>query len=155
MPNRTANCLLDRLRRRTAWFFVLWFAVGLQPCAVAALSELECPHCPDEMTAPSANAHAHHAQSEDISGHAHAADGALEDCDSGPSDCCETDTAAVDGRSQPPAPKDMGDTAELALVFLPSVIAYSPAFEARPDPPHVTRPATGPRLHLIHCVYLD
>ena len=142
-------------RRRTAWLVGLWFAIGLQPCAVAALSVLECPHRADHAHGSGGEAHAHRND-----GHAHAGHGAAEqaepDRQSEASDCCELGDAAFDGRGPGSFAKDLGDAGDVFAAAPTPYLNYAPADEARPDPPdRQSRPLGGRRLHVINCVYLD
>lgn len=142
---------------RGAWLLGLWFAVGLQPCAVAALSTLECPHCPSELHAEDADAaaHAHHGD-----GHAHGSHGTAQqaepDCQAEASDCCELGDAAFDGRNPGSSLKDSSDAGDAFAAAPIPYLSHAPADEARPDPPdRQSRPLCGRRLHAIYCVYLD
>ena len=147
---------LNPARRRGAWLVGLWFAVGLQPCAVAALSALECPHCPSSLDDQAGAAiHAHHG-----GGQAHDHHGAaLQDeseCQTHASDCCELGDAAFDGRGPGSSVKDSGDVGDAFAVTPTPYLNYAPADEARPDPPsRQSRSPSGRRLHVINCVYLD
>lgn len=141
--------------RRTAWLVGLWFAIGLQPCAVAALSVLECPHCPSDGESSGESAHAHHGD-----GHAHDGHGTVQqgepDCQFDVSECCELDEAAFDGRNPGSPIKDSSDAGDVVAAAPAPSLSHAPADEARPDPPdRQSRPRGGRRLHVINCVYLD
>lgn len=148
---------LTTARRRTAWLVGLWFAIGLHPCAVAALSALECPHCPDDLhdTDTNAGAHALHGD-----GHAHGHHDVAQqddpDCQTEASECCDVGDAAFDGRIPGSPAKDSGDAGDVFAATPIPYLNYVPADEARPDPPdRQSRPVGGRRLHVVNCVYLD
>lgn len=121
---------------------VVWVSLGLQPCAVAAVADTDCPHQAREEAAPMA----HH-------DHGAAQDDSL--CDVAESPCCEAGAVTlVDGRSNPAKGDDGGDFEEPPPTFdirLPGEPDRPPdkAVEAAAAPPP-TRP-----LHVLHCVYLD
>ncbi len=143
-------------KRRAAWLVGLWFAIGLQPCAVAALSALECPHCPSQAHEGGDTAHSHHGTGHDAHGEHGAATHGEPDCQADASDCCELDDAAFDGRSAASLAKDLGDTGDMPAVAVTPYLTYAPGDEARPDPPGPRyTPHRGVRLHAINCVYLD
>ena len=153
MAERKSRALITA-HRRTAWLVGLWFAVGLQPCAVAALSALECPHCPSDAHG-SSDAHAHHGDGQAHHGHG-AAQQDEPDCQFEVSECCELDEAAFDGRNPGSPVKDSSDAGEVFAGTPTPHLTYVPADEARPDPPDPqSRPRCGRRLHVINCVYLD
>ena len=40
-------------------FLMLWVSLGIQPCAVAAVGDADCPHCPPEETHSDGHDHEH------------------------------------------------------------------------------------------------
>jgi hypothetical protein len=119
----------------------VWLSLGVQPCAIAAAGDAECPHRAHEGTAPAA----HH-------GHAPAQDDAR--CDVAEPPCCAADAVTVDGR--PGAGKgDNGDdvdgqppTPDCRLLF--DVDRPPDKLSCTTVPPPPARP-----LHVLNCVYLD
>ena len=121
---------------------VLWVNLALQPCALAAGSEHDCPHCPpvheEEMPAH----HGHHGPAE-----------ATKPCASMQSDCCDELPSNVGPRDLDQKVRDLPDQpaviAELAP-WLDTIPIARPLSATGPPAPV----AASPPLHVLHCVYL-
>jgi hypothetical protein len=132
-------------RRVIGLFAAAWASLALQPCAIAAPSEHDCPHCPEETVVAEAAAHHHHGDDR-----AAAADAGTP-CAAAQADCCELDegivnlrTATIDLDDEPPA--------WLASPPLPGTVVRAdrkPANATGPPPPARSVP-----IHVVNCVYL-
>ncbi len=121
---------------------VFWLNLVVAPCAYAIGTEHDCPHCPPEDAAEMAAHHGHH---RDMAGTG---------CDALMSDCDDSGSMALEGRSLQPKPKDK---AELMAV-VPPAFPQAPLDAARfvttaADPPEPD--GFPPALHLLNCVFLD
>jgi hypothetical protein len=140
--------LIKRLRavgtRRTLGVLLLmWVGLGIQPCAVAAVSDAKCPHCPPAVTSDQATLHDHgNAHGESPSGVYATAD------------CCEVDDGTVDAR---PPPADSGSLQKFAAAPPPAMTAMarssSYAVRLSSDPPERRRSSVP--LRILYCVYRD
>jgi hypothetical protein len=152
MTYMRSNRVMHRRRHSRLWPLVaaLWAAVGLSPCALAAVGDLDCLHCPVDAAAGHDNhaMHGEHAdQGHDAPGHG----GAAGDCGD---DCLDAGDSLVDLRGYKSSEKDAGDHVGAATVLafaLPLVTAAKPGGV---DPPAVV-PLPRARLHALHCVYRD
>ena len=128
-------------------FAALWVGLALQPCAIAAVSEHDCPHCPpqaEEKAAP------HESHCDPV---ARVAPGKPPHCDAVQADCCDLEPGTVNGRADTTDADD--ETAALP--------ASEPA--TYPDPGPCADPGNKPGppepsggsvpLHVLKCVYLD
>ena len=118
-------------RRVLSTYIVAWFAIILQPCAVAGELDHDCPHCPPEISHET-----HHQQVKSDS-----------NCEIG-------DRQNLESRSLKINPKDSTNMAAVAIVH------ESYTFDARnsggqqlEDPSGFLVPS-GPPLNVLHCVYL-
>ncbi len=124
----------------------VWVSLALQPCAVAAVSDHECPHCPIEVEAAPAADEDHC----NPAGKNKADDGTS--VPSGQSECCDLDDGIVNVRID-----TTGDDDDLSI--LPTSV---PASQFRLGPCEESGNATGPPdptggsvpLHVLNCVYL-
>ncbi len=120
---------------------VLWVSLGLQPCAVAAVNDAGCPHCPPEYELPMATHGGH-------------SDGVTE-----PSSCagmqamiCEADEAAIDSRIGKIDFDDAGDFVAAVSTTAAIIPLASDNFVAMAsDPPDRHRSAVP--LHILYCIY--
>ena len=140
-------------RPRRLWSLVaaLWVAVGLSPCALAAVGDLDCLHCPDEA---GASGHAMHAAHGDPADNKHDASGhgdAAGDCGD---DCLDAGESLVDARNFKSSTKDADDNFSVAVGAWQAITLACEAATGGVDPPAVS-PVPSARLHAIHCVYLD
>lgn len=124
----------------------VWVSLALQPCAVAAVSEHECPHCPTEVEAATAAIEDHC----DPVRKNKADDGTS--LPSAQSECCDVDDGIVNVRVDTTGDNDN-------LIILPTSV---PASQFRLGPCEESGHATGPPdatggsvpLHVLKCVYL-
>lgn len=123
----------------------LCLCLGLQPCALAALGDAECPH-----------GAAAHAESTDALHEHHAQGGVAEkaDCATAKPSCCAADDGAVDGRASFSKFKDGGQIA-LLLPAAERDLWQRSSGSPEPYPDRVEVRASGPPLHKRFCVYLD
>ena len=120
---------------------IVWVGLGLQPCAVAAVSHVDCPH----RTAGHAEPMAHHD---------HGSGQDNEHCDVAASSCCAADAIAVDCRTNPVKGDDNS-----GIDALPAAPIHYLSLEPDRPPDRQFAAAAGPPpgrpLHVLHCVYLD
>mgnify|MGYP001826465287 CR=1 FL=1 len=135
--------------RRTRAFGLLvavWVSLALQPCAIAAVSDHECPHCPVEVEATPAAIEDHC----NPAGKIKADDG--RSLPSAQSDCCDLDNGIVNVRLDTSGDHD-------DATFLPTSV---PASQFRLGPCEDSGNATGPPdstggpvpLYVLKCVFL-
>ena len=123
----------------------VWVSLALQPCAVAAASDHDCPHCPVEVEAAPAAIDDHC----NPAGKIKADDGTS--LPSAQSDCCDLDNGIVNVRLDTSGDDD--------VTFLTTSV---PASQFRLGPCEESGNATGPpdptggsvSLHVLKCVYL-
>lgn len=132
--------------RAFALLAAVWVSLALQPCAVAAVSDHECPHCPVEIVAESAP----------IRDHCNPAVTDTADNGAGSpsaqSDCCDLDDSIVNVRLDTSGDDD-------GSIVLPTCV---PASQFRLGPCEESGSATGPPdptggsvpLYVLKCVYL-
>ena len=123
----------------------LWVCLGIQPCAVAAVSDADCPHYPPELPAPEPEQASHcggSAKAADVP-HAVVAD-----------ECCEADDGAIDGRPANPEFKPayetlavLPDSEQLQRIDGNTPVLPAGVLSLRRCPPV--------SLHKLHCVYRD
>lgn len=152
MTYESSDHVTRRRRQRRLWPLVaaLWAAVGLSPCALAAVGELDCLHCPEQQTATNNPGHdghaAHNGAMHDAADHA----SVTSDCGD---ECSESGDSLVDARSTK-STKDAGESAALPVdrrIFAETVaIARTTGL----DPPRLY-PVPAQRPHALFCVYLD
>lgn len=147
-------------RRNRLWPLVaaLWAAVGLSPCALAAVGNLDCLHCPTEDVASGHAAHGTgmhdmHQGHGDAMGSMHAAGHSSGAGDCG-DDCRDTGDSLVDARGYKPTSKDAGDAAAIPVVPWDIVDRHVASRATGLDPPR-QHPVPRQRPHAIFCVYLD
>jgi len=123
----------------------LWVGLGIQPCAVAAVSDHGCPHCPPALEQDAARPNVHCAseipQFE-------------ESCVSAQAECCDIDEGTVDVRS---GQQDLDDYDE-SLPFLPTSASEwsthpDDQSDGAADPPEYSGGSVS--LHVLYCVYLN
>ena len=124
----------------------LWVSLAIQPCAVAAVSEHSCPHCPTGIeAAPDSQHHHGHSQSHDAAG-------ASAECDSMQAGCCEIDDGIVATRTDSPEFDDN-------VVAIPTAAPPPGAIDVPYAEPELAVPLPVPAgrsvpLHIVKCVYL-
>ena len=121
---------------------ILWANLALQPCAVAAGADHECPHCPPAHEDETSAHHGHHQQKE-----------AAQPCASMQSDCCDQETSNVGPRGSDLKAKGFSEQPALVAEISPWLDARSidrPVSATGPPLPV----AASPPLHVLHCVYL-
>jgi len=135
----------SKRRSLLAGIVVLWVCLGIQPCAVAAVSDADCPHCPPELPEPEPEQASH------CGGNATATEAphvVLAE------ECCEADDGAVDGRPPSFEFKPVYDT----LAALPDFGHLRWADGRAPVSPAgglSLRRCPPISLHKLHCVYRD
>jgi hypothetical protein len=137
-----------RARTRVFGLFVaVWVSLALQPCAVAAVSESDCPHCPPEIEAVDATMESH------CNPAAKATHDDLPNCDSVQAACCDLDKGIVSVRVDTTGVDDDN----------PGLPTSVPASHPSLGPCEESGSAAGPPqavggsvpLHVLKCVYLD
>ena len=152
MIYESSDHVTRRRRQRRLWPLVaaLWAAVGLSPCALAAVGELDCLHCPEQQTATDRSEHdghaAHDGTMHDAAGHS----SVTSDCGD---DCSNAGDTLVDARSTK-STKDAGESAALPVDSGRFVDTVAIARTTGLDPPRLP-PVPGRRPHALFCVYLD
>lgn len=138
--------------RFAALLFAVWVSLAVQPCAIAAVSDHDCPHCPTEVESGAVHG-AHGSQKSHDHGSMGSSEAAVSEmCASMQSDCCDNDESAVSARAVSP---DL----DANPVALPTC---GPTWVDRPDPRQEPAKATGPpvlpggliSLQDLYCVYL-
>lgn len=131
-----------RHRRLLGVVVALWLSLGVQPCAIAAVGDLDCPHSPPAQDVAQTGMHAHHGASDASQPTGMA------------SDCCETDEGALDARLAKLDLKPVGDhvtgppaslITDLNLATFASYVIAAPPERRRSPVP----------LHILYCVYRD
>ena len=119
----------------------LWVSLGIQPCAVAAVSDADCPHCPPEETfaiAPEND---------------HCGGGAEQAFDATASnECCDADDGAIDTRYSTVDLKDLHDVAAAP----PSAVGTPWSRRTIENFPVVDPPdqrLSRVPLYILNCVY--
>ncbi len=129
-------------RRVLSVLVALWVSLGLQPCAVAAVGDVDCPQCPPEQEQPMA------AMSEHCDPQGHSS------FSSAPSDCYTLEESAVDGRLGKIDCKDDGKFSAAIPAGEPFVaIRFDTCSSNVVDPPD--RAARPIPLYILYCVYRD
>jgi len=124
----------------------LWVGLGIQPCAVAAVSDHGCPHCPLALEQDASHAGDHLCASEILQFD--------ESCVSAQAECCDIDEGTIDVRS---GQQDLDDYDG----FLPLLPTSASELLTHPDDP--SDGAADPpgysggsvSLHVLYCVYLN
>ena len=122
---------------------VLWVSLGFQPCAVAAVNDPGCPHCPPGHEQPTATHGGH-------------SDGMAEtsSCAGMQSMICEADEAVIDSRIGKIDDNDAGVVvAALATTAAINPVASDAFVAIASDPPERRRSAIP--LYILYCVYRD
>ncbi len=135
----------SKCRSLFAGIVALWVCLGIQPCAVAAVSEADCPHCPPELPVPEPE------QSSHCGGSVKAADAPHVIV---AEECCEADDGAIDART---ASFELNPAYDVSAV-LPDVVRLAWSAGYTPVVPTRTlslRRCSPPSLHKLHCVYRD
>ena len=118
----------------------LWVSLGIQPCAVAEVSDADCPHCPPAET------HSIPPENEHCGGHTESRFDATMS-----NECCDADDGAIDTRYNTIDLKDFGDVAAPPPSADPSspfwIIQRIPIV----DPPDRRRSSVP--LYILNCVY--
>jgi hypothetical protein len=133
-------------RNVLALLLALWVSLAVQPCAVAAGAEHDCPHCPTESEAAPGAQHHHGHTASDESAAMPADCGALQ------AECCEIDDRMVGVRTDALEFDDNDNV--LATGASPPTVVDVP--RARPElaVPLPQRTGRSVPLHLINCVFL-
>ncbi len=128
-------------------FAAIWAGLVLQPCAIAAVAESDCPHCPPENEAAVVAVESH------CNPAAEAMPDELPNCDSVQAECCDLDEGIVNVRVDTTGVDD--DTPGLPT----SVPASQPRLGPCEDPGNAAGPPEpsggSVPLHVLYCVYLD
>jgi len=128
-------------------FVAVWVSLALQPCAVAQVSESDCPHCPPEIEAVAATMESHCNPAGNVT------PDELPNCDSAQAACCEFAKGIVNVRV---ATDDLDD---LTPGLPTSVPAPHPSLGPCEDPGNTAGPPEpsggSVPLHVLKCVYLD
>ena len=127
-------------------FAAVWVSLVLQPCAVAAVSESDCPHCPPEVEAQAAAIESH------CNPAAKATPDEMPNCDSVQAECCDLDEGIVNVR----ADTNHGD--DDSTVLPTSVPASQPSLGPCGDSGNAAGPPEpsggSVPLYVLKCVYL-
>lgn len=121
---------------------VLWANLALQPCAIAAGSDHDCPHCPPAQDESMSAHHGHHGQME-----------AAQPCATMQPDCCDQEATSVGPRGADLKVKGLADQPALITEIAPWLDTRSidrPVSATGPPVPI----ATSPPIHVLNCVYL-
>ena len=121
---------------------VLWANLALQPCAIAAGSDHDCPHCPPAQEESMSAHHGHHGQAE-----------ATQPCATMQPDCCDEETSSVGPRGADLKVKGFAEQPALITETAPWLVTSSidrPVSATGPPAPV----ATSPPIHVLNCVYL-
>jgi len=130
-------------RRMRIAFAAIWVCLAIQPCAMAAASETDCPHCPPEIEQAMHAGHQHAEHMHDGSA------GTAADAE-----CCEVGSAIVNPRSDKLDPNDVGDYLALPPGLAPvALLRREPCARRTADPPERARSPVP--LHILYCVYRD
>lgn len=130
-------------RRRVLGVVVaLWVCLGIQPCAVAAVSDTGCPHRPTEQEHGMAAAHDHGAAKAEAP------------CLTMQADCCDAGQATIDSRLANHELKNAGDISVAISTSEPVFpVRLESCSESVVDPPD--RAGTSIPFRVLYCVYLD
>lgn len=126
-------------------FAAVWVGLALQPCAVAEVSESDCPHCPTEIEHV-ATLDAHCDPIVKVTPEE------LPNCDSVQAECCDLDRGVVNARADA---TDADDEPIGLVTSFPSSLHNSAPCEdpggniAPPEPSGASVP-----LHILKCAYL-
>jgi len=127
-----------------AVFVALWISIGLQPCAMAAVDDVDCPRCPAEQMQPM------------VAGSDHCNPPGELSFSNAPSDCYEVEESAVGDRF---GKIDLEDAGKFSAAIDVSEPLFSSRFDASsinaagpPGQPPRARPIP---LHILYCVYRD
>jgi hypothetical protein len=132
-------------RRRTlSALLVMWVGLGVQPCAVAAVSEGDCPHCPPTIDA----------QQMDVKEHCGTDAELIADVSGVAGDCCETDDGAIDARSYAGKVVDNIDVSTGPPPTPTSVSRLTTGTLSESAYPPKRRRSSVP-LRILYCVYRD
>jgi hypothetical protein len=124
----------------------LWVSLAVQPCAVAAVAEHDCPHCPTEIeAAPGAHHHRGHTASEESAA-------MPTDCGAMQAECCEIDDRIVGVRTDAPDIDD--DDTVLATGAAPPGAVDAPRAQPELAVPLPQPAGRSVPLHIINCVFL-
>ncbi len=131
-------------RRVLSVMVALWVSLGLQPCAMAAVGDVDCPQCPPEQEQPMAAVGEHC----DPQGHP--------SFSSAPSDCYTLEESAIDGRLGKIDFKDDGKFSAAIPISEPFVaIRFDASSRNAVGPPGQAVRARPIPLHILYCVYRD
>lgn len=137
-----------RARTRIFGLFVaVWVSLAVQPCAVAAVSESDCPHCPPEIEAVAPTTESHCNPAANIS------HDEQPNCDSAQAACCDVDEGIVNVRVDTNGLDDNSTGLPLSALASHPDIGLCGAPENAAAPPEPSG-ATVP-LHVLKCVYLN
>ena len=146
-PRPTKRHTTGSWTRLFGLFAAVWVGLALQPCAVAAVSEHDCPHCPPQAE-EAARPHQSHCNPD-----AKVTPDEPPNCDALQANCCDLEQSAANVRFD----TTDGDDETVALpasepaAYPDPGLGADPGSEARPP-----EPAGGSvPLHVLKCVYLD
>ena len=121
---------------------VLWVNLALQPCAIAAGEDHDCPHCPPAHDEGMSAHRGHHGEKE-----------ATQPCAAMQSDCCDELPSNVGPRDADKKVRDFADQPAVIAeqsAWLDTITTGRPVSATGPPAPV----AASPPLHVLHCVYL-
>lgn len=129
-----------KARRLLGVLAVLWFNMAVQPCAMAADDDHDCPHCPPAHE----NTMAGH--------HAHGASDAKMPCAALEAQCADVGDVSVETRAEL-NPGDLDQPVWFVTDTIPTLQPVAPRIVGHAtDPPDIC--GTSPPTHLLNCVFL-
>ena len=132
-------------RRRTlSALLLIWVGLGVQPCAMAAVSESDCPHCPPAIELQQMDMHDHCGTDAKL----------LADASNTNGDCCEADEGAIEARTSFGKYGDVSDVSSAPPPApIPSSREISGTLSDFANPPDRQRSSVP--LRILYCVYRD
>jgi hypothetical protein len=134
-------------RRRTlSALLLIWVGLGVQPCALAAVSESDCPHCPPANESQAMDMHDHCGTDAKLLADASTTSGA----------CCEAaaDDGAIEARTTLGKYGDINDASPAPPpAAIPSSREISGTLSDFANPPDRQRSSVP--LRILYCVYRD
>ena len=127
-------------RRLLGVLIALWINMVVQPCAMAAEAEHDCPHCPP----------AHHEQ---MAGHhGHGAEKHARPCAALEAQCGDIGDISVESRGSA-QPDDLDQPDALAARIIPEHAAVDRLVASRATGPPLLLSGTPP-IYILNCAYL-
>ena len=135
----------SRTRNALGLMLAVWVSLLVQPCAVAAVSDQECPHCPVPAEAASEPERNH-------CGSIIASSEEVVSCASAQADCCDFEEGIINLRVELP---DLDEDNSVFPVSVPvSHLYHGPCEKSgnAADPPEASGGSVP--LHVLKCLYL-